>query len=188
MRISLAVATIALALHGTVNAGPLRGCAQVSALVDGAARHLLAISEPQTDAAQLRSRFDSCLRSRNICGVVHNANGKDALAAGDISADLPVLSMSEQGNSSIIFLVRSIPRVRNDSNQYCLVSEKLNGVASPEQWDVYGWVIAPNSNEPLPLQREVLDYKSVSHPGSLRGLAAALWFFAERMSGQQPPP
>ena len=187
MRISLAVTTIALALPGTVNAGPLGGCAQVSALVDAAVRPLLAnLAEPE--AAQLRSRFHSCLRSRNICGVVHNANGKAALAAGDVTADLPTQSVSEQGHSSIMFLVRSIPRVRNDANQYCLVTEASNGAASPEQWDVYGWVMAPSSSEPLPLQREVLDYQSVSHPGSLRGLAAALWFFAERMSGQQPPP
>jgi hypothetical protein len=119
---------------------------------------------------------------------VHNAHGKDALAAGDITADLPAQSLSEQGNSSIIFLVRSIPRVRNDSNQYCLVSEKPEGGASAQEWEVYGWVIAPNSSEPLPLQREALDYKPVSRASSLRGLAAALWFFAERMSGQQPAP
>jgi hypothetical protein len=95
--------------------------------------------------------------------------------------------MSEQGTSSVIFLVRSIPRVRNDSNKYCLVSEQFSGATSVQQWDVYGWVIAPNASEVLPLQRQVLDYKAVSDPRSLRGLAAALWFFAERMSGQPPP-
>ena len=189
MRISLAVTTLALALHGTVNAVPPRGCAQVSALVDGAVRPLLANpAEPPTGAAQLRSRFHSCLRSRNICSVVYNTNGKEGLAAGDVTADLPTQYGSGQGSSSIIFLVRSIPRVRNDSNQYCLVSEKSRGGAAGQQWDVYGWVIAPNSSEPLPLQREVLDYEPLSHTSSLRGLAAALWFFAERMSGQQPPP
>jgi hypothetical protein len=41
------------------------------------------------------------------------------------TADLPAQYLSEQGESSVIFLVRSMPRVRNDSNQYCLVSEKL---------------------------------------------------------------
>jgi hypothetical protein len=92
-----------------------------------------------------------------------------------------------QGKSSVIFLVRSIPRVRNDSNQYCLVSEKFGGATSAQQWDVYGWVIAPNASEVLPLEKQVLDYKAVSDPGSLRALAAALWFFAERMSGQPPP-
>jgi hypothetical protein len=84
-------------------------------------------------------------------------------------------------------MARSIPRVRNDSNQYCLVSEKFTATTSEQQWDVYGWVIAPNASETLPLQRQVLDYKALSDPRSLRGLAAALWFFAERMSGQPPP-
>jgi hypothetical protein len=187
MRISLAVTTIALALHGAVNAAPVRGCAQVSALVDAAVRPLLANpAEPQRDAAQLRSSFHSCLRSRNICSVVYNTDGKEGLAAGDITADLPAQYGSGQGSSSIIFLVRSIPRVRNDSNEYCLVSAKSDGVAAAQQWDVYGWVIAPNSSEPLPLERKLLDYEPVSHTGSLRGLAAALWLFAERMSGQQP--
>ena len=191
MRIPLAITCITpIALHGTANAGPTQACAQVSTLVDEAVRPLLAnLAESQPDATQLREQFRTCLSSHNICGVVYNArNGKEALVAGAVTADLPAQYLSEPDKSSMTLLVRSIPRVRNDSNQYCLVSEKLNGVASPEQWDVYGWVIAPNSNEPLPLQREVLDYKSVSHPGSLRGLAAALWFFAERMSGQQPPP
>jgi len=65
-----------------------------------------------------------------------------------------------------------------------LVSEEVGGAASEQQWDIYGWVIAPNASEALPLQRQVLEYKAVSDPGSLRSLAAALWFFAERMSGQ----
>jgi len=190
MRIPLVVTTIALiALHETVNAGPLRACAQVSALVDGALRPLLAnLAEAQPDAAQLRAQFGSCLSSRNICSVAYNTRyAKEALVVGDVTADLPAQYMSEQGNSSVIFLVRSIPRVRNDSNQYCLVSEKFSGATSVQQWDVYGWVIAPNASQPLPLERQVLDYKAVSDPRSLRGLAAALWFFAERMSGQPTP-
>jgi hypothetical protein len=190
MRIRLAVTTIALiALHGTVIAGPLRACAQVSALVDGAVGPRLANrAEPEANGAQLRAQLRSCLSSRNICSVVQNSgSGKAALLAGDVTADLPVLDVSGQGKSSVLFLVRSIPRVSNDSNQYCLVSEEFSGATSARQWDVYGWVIAPSDSEPLPLQRQVLDYKEVSDPRSLRALAAALWFFAERMSGLPPP-
>ena len=188
MRIPLAVTSITLiALHGPVSAGPLRACEQVSALVDGAVRPLLA-NELQPDATQLLAQFRACLSSRNICSVVYNTRyRKETLVAGDVTADLAPQYVSEQGKSSVIFLVRSIPRVRNDSNQYCLVSEKVSGATSVQQWDVYGWVIAPNASEALPLQRQVLDYKVVTDPRSLRGLAAALWFFAERMSGQAPP-
>jgi hypothetical protein len=188
MRIPLAVTSIALvALNGPVNAGPLRACEQVSAQVDGAVRPLLA-NEPQPDATKLLAQFRACLSSRNICSVVYNIRyRKEALVAGDVTADLPPQYMSEQGKSSVMFLVRSIPRVRNDSNQYCLVSEKFSGAAPVQQWDVYGWVIAPNASEALPLQRQVLDYRAVTDPRSLRSLAAALWFFAERMSGQPPP-
>jgi hypothetical protein len=184
MRMPLAVTTIALiAVQGLVKAEPVRPCAQVSALVVGAVHPLLAnLTEQQPDAARLRAQFHSCLSSRNICSVVYNTNGKGALVAGDVTADLPAQYVSEQGTS---FLVRSIPRVRSDLNQYCLVSERFNEGTSVQEWGVYGWVIAPNSNEPLPLQKQVLDYKPVSGPASLRGLAAALWFFAERMSGQQ---
>jgi hypothetical protein len=188
MRIPLAVPSIALiALSGPVSAGSQRACEQVSGLVDGAVRPLLANpAEPEPEAAQLLAQFRACLSSRNICSVLYNTrNRKKALVEGDVTADLPVQGASEQGQSSgIAFLVRSIPRVHNDSNQYCLVSEKLSGTNSVQQWDVYGWVIAPNASEALPLQREALDHKAVSDPGSLRALAAALWFFAERMSGQ----
>ena len=187
MRIRLGTTSFALfALHGTVNAGPLQACARVSALVDGAVRPLLAnLAESQPDATQLRAQFRTCLSSRNICGVVYNArNGKEALVAGNVTTDLPAQYLSDQDKSSVTVLVRSIPRVRNDSNQYCLVSEKVRGATSVQQWDIYGWVIAPNAREALPLERQVLEYKSVSDPRSLRSLAAALWFFAERMSGR----
>ena len=190
MRIPLAITSVALiALHGTIAAGSVRACAQVSALLDGAVGPLLAnLAGPQPDSAQFRAQFHACLSSRNICSVMYNTRyGKKALVVGDITDDLPAQYMSEQGKASVIFLVRSIPRVRNDSNQYCLVSEKFSGATSVQQWDVYGWVIAPNATQALPLQRQVLDYKAVSDPGSLRGLAAALWFFAERMSGQPAP-
>jgi hypothetical protein len=53
-----------------------------------------------------------------------------------------------------------------------------------QQLDVSGWVIAPNASEALPLRKQVLDDKAISDPKSLRSLAAALWFFAERMSGR----
>ena len=190
MRITFAATTIVLiASHGTVNAVPLRACAQVSALVEGAVRPLFAnLAEPPPDAAQLSAQFRSCLSSRNICSVVYNArHRKQTLVAGDTTADLPAQSLSEEGKSSVIVLVRSIPRVRNDSNQYCLLSEKFSAATSVQQWNVYGWVIAPNAGEPLPLQRQVLNDKAESNPTSLRGLAAALWFFAERMSGQPSP-
>lgn len=189
MHIPLAAASIALiALNGPVDAGQ-RACEQVSAPVDGAVRPLLAnLAEPQPEAAQLRAQLGVCLSSRNICGVVYNArNRKNALVEGDVTADLPAQGISDQGQSSIVFLARSVPRVRNDSNQYCLVSEKLDGATSVKQWSVYGWVITPNAGEALPLQREVLDHKAASDPGSPRALAAALWFFAQRMSGQPPP-
>jgi len=189
MRMPLAITGIALtALAGAAHAGPLRACAQLSTLVDGAVRPLLEnLPEPSPDTTQLRAQFRACLSSRNICSVVYEAgNRKEALVTGDTTADLPVPKMSE-GRSSIIFLVRSIPRVRNDSNQYCLVSEKPSGAPAVQQWDVYGWVIAPNANEALPLPRQGLDEKGASDPRSLRGLAAALWFFAKRMSGQPSP-
>lgn len=187
LRIPLAIAMTALiALDGPVNAGPLRACAQVSTLVDGVVRPLLAnAADPQPDATQLRPQFGSCLGDRNICSVVYDTrHGKQALVAADVTADLPTLDVSEQGTSSVIFLVRSIPRVSNDPNQYCLVVEKIHGASSIQQWNVYGWVIAPNGGKALPLQRQVLEYRAESQPRSLRGLAAALWLFAERMSGE----
>ena len=135
MRVALALTSIALtALQGTVNAGPPRACAQVADLVDGAVRPLLAnLAEPSPDTTRVRAQFHDCLSSRNICSVVYNRNGKEALVAGDVTADLPVPGISEQGTSSIVFLVRSIPRVGRDSNQYCLVSEKLSGAPSVRQ-------------------------------------------------------
>ena len=190
MRIPLASTSIAVvALHATAGAGPQQACAQVSARVDGAVHPLLAnLGESQPDVAQLHAQFRACLSSRNICGVVYNArNGKEAVVAGNVTTDLPAQYLSDQDKPSVTVLVRSIPRVRNDSNQYCLVSEKVRGATSEQQWDIYGWVIAPNAREALPLQRQVLEYKAVSDPRSLRSLAAALWFFAERMSGQPSP-
>lgn len=190
MRILLAITCIGpIALQATADAGSPHACAQVSALVDGAVRPLLAnLAESQPDATPLGAKFRACLSSRNICGVIYNAgNGKGTLVAGDVTTDLPAQSLSAPDRSSVTFLVRSIPRVRNDSNQYCLVSEEVSGASAVRQWDIYGWVIAPKASEALPLQRQVLDSKSVSDPRSLRSLAAALWFFAERMSGQPSP-
>jgi hypothetical protein len=189
MRIPLAVTSSALiAWYGPVNAGPVRACEQLSALVDRAVRPLLGnLAEPQADATQLVAHFRACLSSRNICSVVYDTrDGKQALVAGDVTADLPPHYRSEQSKASAVLLLRSIPPVRNDSNQYCLVAEKLAGATSVEQWDVYGWVIAPNASQALPLQKQVLEDEAVSHPRSLRGLAAALWYFAARMSGQPP--
>lgn len=190
MRILLAITCIGpIALQATADAGPPHACAEVSALVDGAVRPLLAnLAEPKPDATSLGTKFRACLSSRNICGVIYNAgNGKEALVAGDVTTDLPAESLPAPDRSSVAFLVRSIPRVRNDSNQYCLVSEEVSGASAVRQWDIYGWVIAPKASEALPLQRQVLESKSVSDPRSLRSLAAALWLFAERMSGQPSP-
>jgi hypothetical protein len=185
MRVALAIGSFTLiAVHGNVGAGTLRACAQVSTLVDGAINPPLAKeADSRPDTTQLRAQFRGCLSSRNICSLVYDAqHGKEGLVTGNTTADLPV--QPEPGKPSVILLVRSIPPVRNDSNQYCLISEKLSGGNSPEQWDVHGWVIAANSSEVLPLPRQGLDYKAVSESTSLRGLAAALWFFAQRMSGQ----
>jgi hypothetical protein len=190
MRIPLAITSMALiALHGTANAGPVRACAQVSGLVDGQVSPQLAnLPEAKPDAAQLRTQLRACLSSRNICSVLYDSrNGRQTLVTGDVTSDLPAQQLSEQGKTSALVLVRSIPRVRTDSNQYCLVSEKSSEATSVQQWDVSGWVIAPNASEPLPLQRQVLDDSAASDPTSLRGLAAALWFFAERMSGRPVP-
>ena len=181
MRIPSVIMTVALSvMHGIVNAGPLRACAQVSALIDGEMSRLLANQPEPQRPGEGRTQLRSCLNSRNICTVISNSQGKQTLLAGDVTSDLPVQYISEQGKT---FMVRSIPRVRKDSNEYCLISAKSNGADSGRQWDVYGWVLAPDSSEPLPLPREVLDYEPTSGPSSLRGLAAALWFFAERMSG-----
>jgi hypothetical protein len=185
MRAALITTSIALiALHGTASAGPVRACAQVAARVDGEVISLLAnLAESKPAATQFPTQFRTCLSSHNICSVLYNARRRDEeLIAGDVTADLPARSLSGNGDSFVIFLVRSIPRVRNDSNQYCLVSEKHSG-ATPGQWDVYGWVIAPVGNDPLPLKRQAMDHRAASDARSMRGLAAALWFFAERMSG-----
>jgi len=190
MRIPLTITSMALvALHGTANAGPVRACAQVSGLVDGqVGLQLENLPEVQADATQLRTQLRTCLSSRNICSVVYDTRDrKGVLVAADVTSDLPAQYLSEQGKSSAIVLVRSIPRVRTDSNQYCLISEKSSEASSAQRWDVSGWVIALNASEPLPLQRQVLDDNGASDPRSLRGLAAALWFFAERMSGQPLP-
>lgn len=190
MRILLAITSMTLmGLHGTVNAGPVRACAQVLDLVDGqVSRQLENLPQVQADATQLRTQLRACLSSRNICSVLYDTrNGKGVLVAADVTSDLPAQYLSEQGKSSAIVLVRSIPRVRTDSNQYCLISAKSSEAGSVQRWDVSGWVIALNASEPLPLQRQVLVDNAASDPRSLRGLAAALWFFAERMSGQPSP-
>jgi hypothetical protein len=179
---------VLIALHGTVDAGPSRACAEVAALVDEAVRPRLASAEPATDGAEVHKQFHDCLSSRNICSVVRSAQGsKERLVASDVTADLPVQYGLGQGEASVIVLVRSIPHIRGDTNRYCLVAERLNAATSVHQWGVYGWVIASNVNGALPLPRKVLDEDALSDPHSLRGLAAALWFFAERMSGHQPP-
>ena len=138
------------------------------------------------DAAPANTKLRDCLSSRNICVLYSARHGKEALVAADVTTDLPAQGLG-QGESSVVVLVRSIPRVRNDSNRYCLVSEKQTGAAaSGHQWAVYGWVIPPNATESLPLPRQILDENTESDPHSLRGLAAALWFFAEGMSGHPP--
>ena len=188
MRIPLVITSIAIvAFHGAVSADSLRACAHVSTLVDEAVLPLLTNTADPQSTTELLTEFRSCLSSHNICGVVYDTrDGREALVAGDVTADLPTQYASEQRGSAVPFLVRSIPRVRNDSNRYCLISARFGAAASGPQWDVYGWVIAANGSEPLPLEKQALD-SMVSDPRSLRGLAAALWFFAERMSGQPAP-
>jgi hypothetical protein len=184
MRIPIAVMSIPiLALHGIANAGPVRACEQVSALIDKAVQPLLAgVGEPQPVATQLAAQFRACLTSRNICSVVYDTpHGREALAAGNTTGDLPTQYLPEQGKSPVMLMVRSIPSVPHDANQYCLVSEKPTAETPGQQWQVYGWVIAPNSSEVLPLPKQALPA-----PRSLRGLAVALWSFAERMSGRPP--
>ena len=190
MRIPLAIAMMAIiALDRPVSAGPVRACAEVSTLVDGAVQPLLAnAADPPSGTTQLRAQFGSCLGSRNICSLVRDTrDGRAAVVAGDATTELPALDVSEQGKSQVIFLVRSIPRVRNDPNQYCLVSDKFGGASPTQQWNVFGWVMAPSGGQALPLQSQVLEYRPESQPRSLRGLAAALWLFAERMSGKASP-
>ena len=188
MSIPRLITSLALiALHGTVDAGPAPACAEVAALVDGAVGPLLASAEPDPDGA-VRKQFRDCLSSRNICSVVHGGrNSQQLLVAGDVTADLPAQYGLGQGEASLPVLVRSIPHIRGDSNRYCLVAEKLSAATSVHQWNVYGWVIASNANQALPLPRKVLDEDALSDPHSLRGLASAVWFFAERMSGHQTP-
>lgn len=177
-----------IAWHGIVEAGAARACAEVAALVDGAVGPRLASASPDPDGAPVQNQLRDCLSSRNICSVVHNArNSKQLLVSGDVTADLPAQYGLGQGEASVIFLVRSIPRIRGDSNRYCLVAERLGAPTSVHQWNVYGWVVASNASGALPLPRKVLDEDALSDPHSLRGLASALWFFGERMSGHQAP-
>jgi hypothetical protein len=178
-----------IALQGSLHAGPLRGCDQVAAEVDTVVAALLAgTAQPEANATQFRAQFGACLKSRNICTVVHNArHGELAVLAGDVTADLPAQTVSGIGQPSIVFLARSIPRVGNDANKYCLVARRSSAASSLQRWEVYGWVLPPNDGQPLPLPGEALDDKGVSDSRTLRSLAAALWFFAQRMSGQFRP-
>jgi len=190
MRIHLTVTGVALlASPGLPSAGPLRACEQVAAMVDAASRPLLANqAQPQTDTTQLLAQLHSCVHAHNICAVVYdNSKGSSTLVAADITADLPQQDLSRPGKPSALLLLRSIPRVRNDSNQYCLLSAPRSESSSTQEWNVSGWVVASNASEALPLQKQVLNDNARPEPHSLRGLAAALWFFAARMSGQSPP-
>jgi hypothetical protein len=189
MRIPRVISSVALiAVHGTVDAGPVRACAEVAALVDGAVGPMLASAEADPAGAQVRSQLRDCLSSRNICSVVHSVRkSQELLVAGDVTEDLPAQYGLGQGEASVTLLVRSIPRIRGDSNRYCLVAERLGAPTSVHQWSVYGWVIASNASAALPLPKKVLDEDALSDPHSLRGLASALWFFGERMSGHQAP-
>src|SRR5580698_7566532 len=181
MRTSIVVTSITLiALHGTVNAGVPRGCANVSALVEAPVRALLANPAlPTHDSARLVGQFRACLTTQNICGIVSKAqDGAKTVITAEATRDLP--GASEQA----VLLLRSIPRLRSDSNQYCLVAQRAAAAPSAQQWIVYGWVIPANAGPVLPLQKQALDNAGAVHGESLRALAAALWSFAERMSGQ----
>jgi hypothetical protein len=181
MRTSFVVTSITLiGLHGTVHAGAPRGCANVSAQAEAPVRALLVSpASPTPDSARLIAQFRACLTSRNICGIVSKTQGDTkTLITAEATRDLP--GASEQA----VLLLRSIPRLRSDSNQYCLVAQRAAAAPSAQQWIVYGWVIPANAGPVLPLQKQALDNAGAVHGESLRALAAALWSFAERMSGQ----
>src|ERR1700758_2789464 len=98
-----------IAWYGTVDAGPLRACAEVAAPGDGAVGPLLASADPDPDGAQVRGQPRDCLSSHNICTVVHGGrNSKELLVAGDVTADLPAQYGLGPGEASVTFLVRSI--------------------------------------------------------------------------------
>lgn len=180
MRTSIVITSITLiALHGPVHAGTARGCANVSALAEGPVRAVLANpASPTADSARLFAQFRACLSSQNICGIVSKTrDDTKALITAEATRDLP--AVPEQA----VLLLRSIPRLRSDSNQYCLVAQRVAAAPASQQWAVYGWVIPANNGPVLPLQKQSLDNTGV-HGESLRALAAALWSFAQRMSGQ----
>jgi hypothetical protein len=168
MRTSLIVGITLIVLPGIVQAQSPRACAQVSALVEASVRPLFA--DPAARA---------CLATRNICSLVSKPqNEGTTLITAEATRDVPAAS----GQPAL--LVRSIPRLRNDSNQYCLVAQRVADVPSAPVWVVFGWVIPANAGPVLPLQRQPLDTRTSASNASLRALAAALWSFAGRMSGQ----
>ncbi len=189
MQLRRAIACIALlAGYGAAHGAPAPACAEVSTRVESAVAPAIAsVRGAQADAAPANTELRDCLASHNICSVVYSSrSGQQRLVAGDATADLPDAYGLAQGESSVLMLVRSIPQVGGDLNRYCLISERLGEATAVHHWSVYGWVLAPQQHEALPLPRQVLDENAPSDPRSLRGLAAALWFFAQGMSGHPP--
>jgi hypothetical protein len=182
MRIGLVAASIAfLTVNGAAHAASLRACEQVSALVEEALRSRPA--KPDNPATEVATQFRACLPDHYICSIVSNASGDQAMVIADLTSELPAQINGPGSRSSPALMVRSIPRVRNDTNQYCLVLEKVVRPNDGKQWDIYGWVIAPTARHAVPLKKQPVDNKLTADSESLRALAAELWLFAERMSG-----
>jgi hypothetical protein len=187
MRTPLAITTVAaIAMHVNVYAGPLRACAQLRANVDTSAapiiKELAIASDP--GAKKLYAQFMDCLAAHNICTVMFEPQIEDemVLEAGDLTAELPERHASQHGASFVIFAARSIPALRNDANQYCVVAESAHE-ASVEAFDVYGWQISVNGSISS-LQKQAPDRRNSASqlPISARTLAAKLWFFATQQS------
>lgn len=197
MRIGLVAASIALVtVNDAVYAASARACEQVSALVEEALRPRIQKTEsPPSEAAGIATQFRACLTTHNICTVVSSgSSGNLAMVTAELTSELPAPANGPDGRSTAALMVRSIPRVKNDSNQYCLILERAPRGSLGRQWDIYGWVIAPTTRHVLPLKKQSIEDKSLSDSVSLRALAAELWLFAARMSGeptqedQQRPP
>jgi hypothetical protein len=190
MRIGLVAAGIAfVTVNGAVYAASARACEQVSALVEEAVRPRLEKPDrPPAEAAGVTTQFRACLTTHNICSLVANGPpGSLAVVAAELTSELPAPASGPDGRSSPALMARSIPRVRNDSNQYCLILERAPRGSPGKPWDIYGWVMAPTTRHALPLKKQSVEGRSLSDSVSLRALAAELWLFAARMSGEPAP-
>jgi len=191
MRTSFTITAIAaICLNGNVHAGPLPACAQLRANVDATAAPIikeLAIAR-DPGARKLFAQFMDCLAAHNICTVMFEPKTENEMVveAGNRTADLPERYVSKLGASFVIFAARSIPSLRNDTSQYCLVAESAHE-ASVEAFDVYGWRISVDGSiSSLPKQAPQRKLDSPESPISARSLAAKLWFFAVKEPANTP--